>query len=82
MPLGYLQFGPTGIVGAVGLLEVPSMFYSWIILRRARVLDLRQELLFIAAVAVGAAVAYGISTQIHLADTNLIRASLKAILRW
>jgi hypothetical protein len=69
-------------VGAVGLVEVPSMFYSWIVLHRTGVLKLSEELLFIATIAIGAAVAYGISTQIHLADADFIRSSLKAIVRW
>jgi hypothetical protein len=43
---------------AVGLVEAPAMIYSWIVLRRDRLLDLREEFLFIAAIAVGAGISY------------------------
>lgn len=82
MPLGYLQFGPTGIVAAVGLLEVPSMLYCWVVLHWVKVLDLREELLFVAAVALGAACTFAISTQIHLGHTDFIRSVVKSALRW
>jgi O-antigen/teichoic acid export membrane protein len=72
MPLGYLQFGAVGVVASVGLLEAPAMLYSWLLLRRKHVLDLRQELLFVAMVIFGAAVAFGVASQIHLAHADLM----------
>jgi lipopolysaccharide exporter len=64
MPLGFLQFGPIGVVASVGLIEVPAMVYSWVVLRRAGVLDMREELLFLAVLAIAAAAAFGIATQV------------------
>ena len=58
IPIGFIMFGTMGIVGAVGLIEVPAMLFCWILLRRLHVLDLRQELLFIALIAAGAAIGF------------------------
>lgn len=72
MPVGYMQFGPSGIVAAVGLLEIPATAYTWVVLRRVQVLHMKDELLFVSALVLGAIVAYAISTQIHLAHADLI----------
>jgi lipopolysaccharide exporter len=72
MPFGYIKFGPVGIVAAVGLMEAPAMLYSWIVLRRAGVLRIREELLFVLMVVIGAAAAYGISSEIHLTHADLL----------
>lgn len=61
IPIGYLTLGALGVVLAVGLVEVPAMLYSWAYLRRAGLLDLRQEFLFIATIGVGAAISFVIS---------------------
>jgi O-antigen/teichoic acid export membrane protein len=58
MPTGFLLFGPLGIVAAVGLVELPAMFYCWFLLHRSGVLDLREELSFIALIAAGAALGF------------------------
>jgi O-antigen/teichoic acid export membrane protein len=67
IPAGFVLFGALGVVGAVGLIEVPAMLYTWLLLRKAGVLDLREELLFLALVAVGAAIGLAIATEaLHL----------------
>jgi lipopolysaccharide exporter len=58
IPIGFMAFGAIGIVGAVGLIEVPAMLCSWLLLRKVGVLDLRQELSFLALVAAGAAIGF------------------------
>ncbi|MFL6727725.1 MAG: oligosaccharide flippase family protein [Sphingomicrobium sp.] len=64
MPLGFVEVGPIGVVASVGLIEVPAMLYSWVVLRRAGILDMREELLFLGALAVAAAAAFGISAEV------------------
>jgi lipopolysaccharide exporter len=64
LPIGYLRFGPVGVVAAVGLVEVPAMLYSWVVLQRAKVLNLREELLFVVVMGVGALLSYAISTEL------------------
>jgi lipopolysaccharide exporter len=66
MPLGLALFGPIGVVGAIGLIEVPAMLYCWLQLHRMHVLNLRAELSFLALVASGAAIGW-------LGGTNLLR---------
>jgi O-antigen/teichoic acid export membrane protein len=56
IPVGFVLFGAMGVVAAVGLIEVPAMLYCWLMLRRVGILDLREELSFLALVAAGAAV--------------------------
>jgi O-antigen/teichoic acid export membrane protein len=58
IPLGFFWFGPLGVVASVGLMEVPAMLYSWFVLRRLGVLDLREELAYLAAAASGATIGY------------------------
>ena len=58
IPAGFLLVGTMGVVWAVGLVEVPAMFYCWFLLRRLRVLDLRQELAYLALVASGVAIGW------------------------
>jgi O-antigen/teichoic acid export membrane protein len=64
IPLGYLRFGPLGVVGAVGLVEIPAMLFSWSVLRRAGVLNMREELSFLVVVALGALASSAISTEL------------------
>ena len=52
-PIGYRIGGELGLVAAVGLMEVPAVLLKWIQMHRADLLDLRQELLFLAAGAIG-----------------------------
>lgn len=58
-PVGFALWGTLGLVIAVGLMEIPCLLYKGYQLRRVRLLDLRQELLFLAAslpgMALGAA---------------------------
>jgi len=64
IPAGFFMVGPIGVVAAVGLMEVPAMLYSWLLLGRVRVLDLRQELLLLALVATGAAIGFLGGTEV------------------
>jgi lipopolysaccharide exporter len=67
IPAGLVLFGAIGVVGAIGLIEVPAMLYCWLLLRRANVLDLRNELAYLGLVAAGAAVGWLGGTEIlHL----------------
>jgi O-antigen/teichoic acid export membrane protein len=67
IPSGFVLFGTIGVVGAVGLIEVPVLFYCWIMLRRIGVLDLRDELSFLVLIAVGAAIGRLVGTEVlHL----------------
>jgi lipopolysaccharide exporter len=58
IPLGLVLFGPIGVVAAIGLMEVPAMFYCWLLLRRMGVLDLSAELSYLSLVAAGAAIGW------------------------
>jgi len=46
---GYLLWGQLGLVLAVGLMEAPALVMKWVSLRFAGLLDMREELLFLAA---------------------------------
>jgi len=63
MPIGFIWMGPIGVVAAIGLMEVPAMLYCWILLRRVGVLDLKEELTFLALVGAGAAVGWLIAFE-------------------
>jgi O-antigen/teichoic acid export membrane protein len=52
-PVGYRMGGELGLVAAVGLMEVPAVLLKWIQMHAADLLDLRQELHFFAAGAIG-----------------------------
>jgi O-antigen/teichoic acid export membrane protein len=58
-PVGFAFGGILGLVVAVGLMDVPPVLFKWFRMHRAGLLDLRQELLFLAAgipgMAIGAA---------------------------
>jgi O-antigen/teichoic acid export membrane protein len=47
--MGYLLWGQFGLVLAVGLMEAPALVMKWVRLRMAGLLDIREELLFLAA---------------------------------
>jgi O-antigen/teichoic acid export membrane protein len=67
IPAGLFLFGPIGVVGAMGLIEVPAMLYCWLLLRRIGVLDLKEELAYLGLVAAGAAIGWLGGTEIlHL----------------
>lgn len=63
IPLGFVLLGAIGVVWAVGLVEVPAMLYCWFLLNRADILDLRQEVSFLALVASASAIGFAISTE-------------------
>jgi lipopolysaccharide exporter len=63
IPFGLLLFGPIGVVAAIGLIEVPAMVYSWSVLRRIGVLDLREELTFVSLVAAGTIIGWLVGTE-------------------
>ena len=52
-PTLYAIEGPLGIVLAVGLMEVPALLLKWVRMHHVSLLDLRQELLFVAAGGAG-----------------------------
>lgn len=52
-PTFYAMKGQLGIVLAVGLMEVPALLLKWFQMHRAALLDLRQELIFVAAGGAG-----------------------------
>ena len=58
IPVGFLLLGALGVVAAVGLIEVPAMLYSWLLLRRIHVLNSGEELLLLMLTAAGAAVGF------------------------
>ena len=67
IPLGIVLFGTIGVVAAVGLMEVPAMLYCWLMLQKARVLDLREEMSFLGFVGVGAITGFLLGTEVlHL----------------
>ncbi len=49
-PIGYVLGGGFGIVVAVGLLEAPALVASWFFLGREKLLNVPQELLYLALV--------------------------------
>jgi O-antigen/teichoic acid export membrane protein len=54
--IGFLVFGPIGLIAAVGMIEVPALLYSWHLLRQVKVLSLRRELVYLATIMCGAAI--------------------------
>jgi O-antigen/teichoic acid export membrane protein len=64
IPVGFAIIGPVGVVAAVGLVEVPATIFNWVLLRKAGVLNLREELSSIALIAAGAAIGVFGSTMI------------------
>jgi hypothetical protein len=59
-PAGWFLAGPLGLVAAVGLMEVPAVLLKWFLMHRADLLDLREEMLFIAAGLAGIAAGAGV----------------------
>ena len=57
-PLGFYLAGGTGIICAVGLIELPALFYSWRALRQAGILDMRYEVGYLGALLMGCGIAY------------------------
>ena len=60
-PIGFFTLGPIGLIACVGALELPTMLYSWVQLRRFGLLDLRAELGLFAIAGIGLALGYGLS---------------------
>lgn len=52
-PAGYALGGVLGLVLAVGLMEIPPVILKWTQMHRLKLLDLSQELLFLAAGGAG-----------------------------
>lgn len=63
IPAGLAVFGPIGVVAAIGLIEVPAMIYSWFLLRRYHILNIKEELAFVGLVIAGALIGWLVSTQ-------------------
>jgi lipopolysaccharide exporter len=62
IPLGFAIIGTLGVVVAVGTIEVPAMLYSWVLLHRMGILRMREELLVLALLCLGAVIGLGAST--------------------
>lgn len=60
-PVGYALGGVVGLIAAAGLMEISGVIFKWIQMHRISLLDLRQELLFIAAGLPG--IATGVATS-------------------
>jgi lipopolysaccharide exporter len=54
VPIGYWVHGALGIIFAVGLLELPALAGSWVWLRRIGILNMRNEILYLAVLCTGA----------------------------
>lgn len=52
---GYFFYGALGLVTAVGLMEAPALALKWVWMRVVGLLDLKQELMFLAAGLMGIA---------------------------
>lgn len=52
-PSGYLLAGQTGLVAAIGLMELPPVLLKWTQMYRMGMLDLRSEFIFLGAAACG-----------------------------
>lgn len=63
--IGYQYFGAFGVVGAVGLMEVPALLFNWLALRRLDILDLRKEFAFIAIALTGAGMAFAFAETVR-----------------
>ena len=63
IPAGFVALGAMGVVAAVGLIELPAMLFTWTLLAKIKVLDLRQELLFLGIIATGAAAGAAFSAE-------------------
>jgi len=66
MPTGIFLFGATGVVAAVGLIEVPAMLYCWVSLHRVRLLKLREEIAFLALLLAGAGIGFLVAKEVLL----------------
>lgn len=61
IPAGFAVAGPIGVVAGVGLMEVPATIFNWILLWRAAVLNVREELSYIGLIAAGALIGFAAS---------------------
>lgn len=52
---GYVAFGPIGFIAAIGAIELPALGYNWWELRRAGLLDAREEVAMLGAAGAGVA---------------------------
>ncbi|WP_341632047.1 oligosaccharide flippase family protein [Sphingomonas agri] len=71
IPGGFVLLGSLGVVAAVGLIEVPAMLYSWVLLRRMAVLRIGEELTILGLICAGAAIGFLCSTEILLLFPHL-----------
>ncbi|MFT3967650.1 MAG: oligosaccharide flippase family protein [Sphingobium sp.] len=54
-PAAFLSEGIFGLVVVVALMEAPALLFKWVLMHRAGLLDLRQEMLFAGAAVAGMA---------------------------
>jgi hypothetical protein len=60
-PFGYWIHGALGIIFVVGLLEVPALAYSWVWLRKVGILNMRNEINFLAVLCGGVIIGIAVS---------------------
>ncbi|HWI87019.1 MAG TPA: oligosaccharide flippase family protein [Sphingomonas sp.] len=63
--LAFLKFHAIGLIATVGLIEVPALLYSWYVLRREGILNLREEFTYLT-IAAASASALGSCTYLLL----------------
>lgn len=56
--LAFIKYRAIGLIATVGLIEVPALLYSWYVLRREKLLNLREECIYLA-IAFGSAALFG-----------------------
>lgn len=66
IPAGLALFGPIGVVGAIGSVEVAAMIYCWILLRSHRLFNIGEELKYLGLLASGALIGWaGANIVLH-----------------
>jgi O-antigen/teichoic acid export membrane protein len=62
-PTAYFFVGVIGIVWSIGLMELAVQIYSWIVLKRRGLLDLRSEAVLLLAAAMGILLGYAVNRE-------------------
>ncbi len=82
--IGFLAFGPIGLVVAVGLTEVPVLIYSWYALSASKLFRLNEELLMISAIILGVflGIIFNDIYQFMLIDWHNLFIKSKSLLKY
>jgi O-antigen/teichoic acid export membrane protein len=67
LPAGLILFGPIGVVAAVGLVEIAAMIYCWILLGHFRLLNIKEEVIYVALTVAGAFVGWTVTKLVKQA---------------